>query len=59
MIETPVLIRGGRRFIDEETVMALLSDLDPTAAIALERFVQRWMWEKVVPILPVECANDF
>ena len=49
-IRTPVLILGGRRIIDEETIMCLLSDADPVLTLTLERYVACWVWEKVVPV---------
>lgn len=49
-IKTPVLIRDGRRFVDEETIMQLISDVDPVLAVTLTRYIAQWAWEKVVPI---------
>jgi len=49
-VRTPVLVRNGRRFVDEETIMQLISDVDPVLAITLNRYIAQWVWEKVVPV---------
>jgi len=53
-VRTPVLVRDGRRFVDEETIMQLISDVDPVLAVTLNRYIMEWCWEKVVPVEGVE-----
>lgn len=49
-IKTPVLVRDGQRFVDEETIMQLISDVDPVLAVTLDRYIKQWCWEMVVPV---------
>jgi hypothetical protein len=53
-VKTPVLVRNGRRFIDEETVLQLLSDADPVLTLTLDRYIKQWPWEMVVPVKGAE-----
>lgn len=57
-VRTPVLVRDGRRYIDEETVMQLLTSASPVLAVTLARYVQQWQWEMVVPVVSNSLQDD-